>query len=909
MTRGLQDLRDMVSAWLAMRRPTPEMIREQIERVRRIYPTVSDEEAENLALEFEHVHGVTMDIGVTLENSDSGFEKWLDEARSEIELYYWNRYRRLLGEKGFSGQVLATLDIVTDRTLGLLENPNKEGKWDRRGMVVGHVQSGKTANYIGLVAKAADAGYQVIIVIAGLHNNLRSQTQSRLDEGFTGYDSSNLLSNRQSTESIIGVRRYDSSRRPNSFTNTLRDFNKQTATSIGIPLVNLKEPVVFVIKKNTNTLRNLLEWLTEHNASRGASSIGAPMLIIDDEADNASINIKKGRDEVSRINGQIRQLLDVFDRSCYVGYTATPFANIFIDPDSDDEMFGEDLFPRDFIVSLDPPDNYFGASQVFLTEAPEDPGSSVVRRVDDSEHWLPFRHKKDHFIEDLPESLKDAVRTFVLGRAIRLARGHEGKHNSMLVNISQFTDVQRKIRNEIHNFVDEIRSHVRVNGAKPLREAVGDPEIAALKRVFDTEYSSASISWPDVQIQLWDSISPVRVIEVNSRSSDSLDYEDYENTGLNVIAVGGYSLSRGLTLEGLMISYFRRNSMMYDTLMQMGRWFGYRLGYDDLCRVWMVEEAEGWYAHIAESIEELRDELRRMEAANATPIDFGLKVRSHPDTLIVTARNKMGSGERLVVSIGLANRFVETAVLRRDKESIEANGLAAVRLAEKIRSSGFAHEDRSDAHGGRLYRRIPVSRVMEFLSAFRNHEGSFLTETDPISQYIRDRIDTELAEWDVFFPSLQRHTETSLVDNGLGFKIVCQRRGAGKRSDERTLHITEKQRVSSRGIERTGLSELEIETAEREYRNEKEPPRSDKGLNYPDLIYRRVRKRPLIVIHLLAIGSRDEDLSSSTTVVAWSISFPQTNYEEKKAEYVVNTTWFRERFQEEDEDEAEGDDV
>ena len=904
MTRELQDLRDMVGAWLAMRSPTAEMIREHIERVRKIYPAVSDQEAESLALEFEYVHGVTMDIGVTLENSESGFEKWLDDARSEIDFYYWERYRRLLGEKGFSGQVLATLDIVTDRTLGLLENPKKEGKWDRRGMVVGHVQSGKTANYTGLVSKAADAGYQVIIVIAGLHNNLRSQTQSRLDEGFTGYDSSNLFSNRQNTESIIGVGRHNSRRRPNSFTNTLRDFNKQTATSIGIPLVNLKEPVVFVIKKNTNTLRNLLEWLREHNAIRGASSISAPMLIIDDEADNASINIKKGKDEVSRINGQIRELLDIFDRSCYVGYTATPFANIFIDPDD------EDLFPRDFIVSLDPPDNYFGASRVFLAGVHDTTASSIVRHINDSEHWLPFRHKKDQPVEDLPESLKDAVRAFILGRAIRIVRGQEGKHNSMLVNISQFTDVQRKIRNEIHNFVNEIRSHVRVNGAKPFREAISDPEIADLKRVFDREYLSARLSWTDVQNRLWDSVSPIRIIEVNSRSSDSLDYEDHENVGLNVIAVGGYSLSRGLTLEGLLISYFRRNSMMYDTLMQMGRWFGYRPGYEDLCRVWMVEEAEGWYTHIAESIEELRDELRRMEAANATPMDFGLKVRSHPDTLIVTARNKMGSGERLVVSIGLANRFVETAVLRRDKESIKANGHAAMRLAERIRSSGFVHEERSNAHhGGRLYRLIPVSHVMEFLSAFRNHEGSFLTETDPISQYIRDRVDTELAEWDVFFPSLQSHTETSLVDTSLGFNIVCQRRGAGKRSDEKTLHITEKQRVSSRGIERTGLSESEIETAKRDYRNEKVPPHSAEGLNYPDYIYRRIRKRPLIVIHLLAIGSKDENLSSSNPVVAWSISFPQTDYEEKKAEYVVNTTWFRERFQEEDEDEAEGDDV
>ncbi|MCY4300238.1 MAG: Z1 domain-containing protein [Aestuariivita sp.] len=909
MKKELQDIHDMVGAWLAKRSPTSEMIRKQIEHVRGIHPTVTDEEAENLALEFEHIHGVMMDIGVTLENSETGFEEWLDEARSEIEFYYWDRYRKLLGEKGFSGHVLAALDIVTNRTLGLLENPKKEGKWDRRGMVVGHVQSGKTANYIGLVAKAADAGYKVIIVIAGLHNNLRSQTQSRLDEGFTGYDSANLLSNDKDSESIIGVGRYNSSRRPNSFTNTLRDFNKQTATSIGIPLINLKEPVIFVIKKNTNTLRNMLEWLTEHNARGGTSSISAPMLIIDDEADNASINIKKGKDEVSRINGQIRQLLDIFNRSCYVGYTATPFANIFIDPDSDDDMFGDDLFPRDFIVSLDPPDNYFGASRVFLNGSPDIPGSSVVRLIDDSEHWLPFRHKKDQFIEGLPESLKDAIRTFVLGRAIRLTRGHDGKHNSMLVNISQFTDVQRKIRNEIHNFVDEIRSHIRINGAKPFHEAVRDPEIAALKRVFEMEYSTTDTLWPEVQHRLWDSISPIKVIEINSRSSDSLNYQDYKNSGLNVITVGGYSLSRGLTLEGLMVSYFRRKSMMYDTLMQMGRWFGYRVGYDDLCRVWMVEEAEGWYAHIAESIEELRDELRRMEAANATPMDFGLKVRSHPDTLIVTARNKMGSGERLVVSIGLANRFVETSTLRRNKDSIKANALAAVRLAEKIRSSGFPYEDRSDTHGGRLYRRIPASHVMDFLFEFRNHENSFLTETDPITQYIRDRVDTELAEWDVFFPSLQRSTETSLVDNSLGFKIVCQRRGAGGRSDAKTLHITDKQRVSSRGIERVGLSESEIKTAKRNYRNENNPPRSDERLNYPDLIYRRIRKRPLIVIHFLAIGKKEEDLSDSTPVVAWSISFPHTSFEEKKAEYVVNTTWFRERFQEEDEDEAEGDDV
>ncbi|BAO44983.1 Z1 domain-containing protein [Thiolapillus brandeum] len=907
MNDELQDLRDMVSAWLAKRLPTPEMIREQIQRVRSLYPSVTDEEAEQLALEFEHVHGVTMDIGVTLQ--EAGFEKWLDEAKAKINPYYWDRYRRLLAERGFSGQVLATLDSVTDRTLGLLENPRKSGKWDRRGMVVGHVQSGKTANYTGLICKAADAGYQVIIIIAGIHNNLRSQTQMRLDEGFIGFDSSKLLLNQAEATSIIGVGRYDSSRRPNAFTNTLRDFNKQTATSVGIPLENLKEPAVFVIKKNTSTLKNLLEWLKEHNARRGTSSIGAPLLLIDDEADNASINIKKGKEEVSRINGQIRQLLDVFDRSCYVGYTATPFANIFIDPDSDDEMFGEDLFPRDFIVSLDPPDNYFGASQVFLSDPGDDKGISIIRHIEDNEDLLPLKHKKDHIIAGLPESLERAVRTFILARAIRLVRGQENSHNSMLVNASRFTDVQRQLRNEIHNLVKQIGSSIRVNGAKPELEALGNTEIAALHEVFVGEYGDVGTSWEEVQGRLWDSVSPINVIEINSRSSDSLDYADHQRSGLNIIAVGGFSLSRGLTLEGLVVSYFLRNSMMYDTLMQMGRWFGYRPGYQDLCRIWMLEEAEGWYAHIAESIEELRDELRRMEAANATPREFGLKVRSHPDTLIVTARNKMGSGEKLVVSIGLANRFVETAVLRRDEESRSANHRAAIELAQQLRSNGFIPEKFEDLKSGKLVRDVPADFVINFLAEFRNHPGSLLTDTDPVRKYIEERMQTELSEWDLYFAGVSRRSEKSLVDTSLGFEIVCQRRSAGRRSDEKTLLVTEKQRVSSRGIEQIGLTNKQIEKAKSDYRNETDPPRNPDKLNYPDRIYRRVRKRPLLIVHLLAIGSEDEDLSQAKPMVAWSISFPQTKHEEKKVEYVVNTTWFRERYREEvDEEEIGGDD-
>jgi len=447
---------------------------------------VDDSEAELLARQFEMRHGVTMTIGSVLTERD--YEPWLDASRADIEPYYWGRYKNLLRDKRFSGRVIATLDDVTDRILGLLENPEKDGPWDRRGMVVGHVQSGKTANYTGLICKAADAGYKLIIVIAGIHNNLRNQTQLRIDEGFVGRDSARLLSRKD--ERFVGVGRYDQTRRPVTFTNSLRDFNKQMATSVGIPLQNLKEPAVFVIKKNPTTLKNLIDWLREHSAGRGGAKVDIPMLLIDDEADNASINIKYSKDDVSRINGQIRELLTLFDRSCYVGYTATPFANIFIDPRSDDEMLGHDLFPRHFIVSLDPPSNYFGPDRVFIDAEP-----SVVRHIDDNEDHLPLRHGIEHVIASLPPSLMHAVRTFVLARAIRLARGHVGEHCSMLVNASRFTNVQRQLRGEIHTRLERIQASVRVNGALPPDEALRDTEIAALRHVWADEYSDTGVPW------------------------------------------------------------------------------------------------------------------------------------------------------------------------------------------------------------------------------------------------------------------------------------------------------------------------------------------------------------------------------------------------------------------------------
>ena len=866
-------------------KPTPETIRDLIAKQRQFISTVTDDEAERLAFELEETIGISLRPAPALSRS---FEPWLDGRKSDVDWYYWKRFRDfLVGRKGFPPQVVAEIDNDTDRIVGYLEDPTKAGSWDRRGMVMGHVQSGKTGNYIGVATKAADVGYRVIIVIAGVQNRLRNQTQERLDEAFVGYNTGRQDGPAGFEAIGVGINGLD--RKPTTFTTAVGDFNKPAASQIGLPLKDLREPALFVIKKETNILRNLIEWLKTHNAQHlHANTISEPMLLIDDEADNASINIRHSVDDVSIINRQIRDLLSLFERSAYIGYTATPFANILIDPDDGSSPAGRDLFPRDFIVALNAPSNYFGAAAVFA-----DPEAHVVQEINDHHEMLPMSHKINHAVTCLPNSLQTAVRTFILAKAIRMVRKQINVHNSMLVNASRFTAVQRQIRNEIHAFVDEVAASVRVNGGQPEQQAVRDPEIRALRHTFERQYSqTVRVRWDQVQRQLAGAIGTIRVAEINSQSSDSLMYSEYQDLGWTVIAVGGFSLSRGLTLEGLSVSYVLRRSMMYDTLFQMGRWFGYRDGYRDLCRVWMPDEARGWYEHIAESIEELREELVQMEIAKATPREFGLKVRSHPDSLMVTARNKMGTGVAHRVKIGLANRFVETTVLNRDRSSLEVNLRAVRKLVMAMTSQGVGLATSERVPEGHLIRKVPMELVDAFLGVFKNHRDSPLTQTDSVRKYISSRT-TELAKWDVLLAGVKRKIHGSLTYRLPGLEVACQRRAPGWGSDDRTVSFARKRRVASRGVERVGLSDARCATARAEWRAREENDRraNTSSWNYPDRIYRKVRLRPLLIVHLLAIGGKGEDLSEQTPVVAWSISFPPTSAPEETVEYVVNETW------------------
>lgn len=908
MTPLLSSLEGMTSMYMASQAGphTAQSIREIIAQLREtpmFAGKIEDEDAEELARLIEEKYGISMGLGAIVDAED--FKPWLHDARinGEVGDFYWGRYRKLLGLKGLPKSVIDGTDEVTDKVLDRLGNPNNLSPWSRRGMVVGHVQSGKTANYTGLICKAADAGYRLIVVIAGIHNNLRNQTQARIDEGFIGRDTGRLAhANKAQRQKIIGVGQFDQREFPVSLTNTLRDFNKATATTFTAQLSQINVPVVLVIKKNSSTLKNLLEWLKEHSVHQSTQMVSQPMLLIDDEADNASINTAYQRDEVTRINSQIRELLSLFHRSCYVGYTATPFANIFIDPDTDDEALKQDLFPGDFIIGLDAPSNYFGAQKIFL-----DARDQHIRLIDDNEDVLPMKHKIDHPVDVLPGSLVEAVRAFIVARAIRNARGQQAGHASMLVNASRFTDVQGRLRSRIADVVARIRDAVAVDAGKG-PAALRNPEIAALHATWKREYADAEgADWPSVQARLHEVLVAARVVEVNaSKRAQALDYDHVGEHGITVIAVGGFSLSRGLTLEGLTVSYFLRNSMMYDTLMQMGRWFGYRPGYEDLCRVWMPADGVGWYAHIHEAMDDLQTQLKRMELAKATPAQFGLAVRSHPEALIVTARNKMGTGKELPVKVGLAENLIETTRIVLDRAQLDSNLGAGEELLSVAASMGIP---RSERPRGYLLSGVGVEAIRDFLRRYRTEPGlrpvNPLTDPKLINDYIDARADDELAKWDVFIASSTREDMDAIPFAGLDIVPYELSVDPDLAKGGVLAFSGSSRRIGSAEDETEGLTATQIADAREAFRLSRPDQKLPKTVN--PRIYRQVPgRRPLLIFRL--VKPKLDDPTMPEGVLAWGLSFPSSRIGGGTVEYVVNTIRMREMFGEEEiEEEALGD--
>ena len=742
---------------------TPALISEKIDLVLKMSPSWG-QDLDRDAVTDDLIRRFSLWIGRdTILESTDGHQTWLTASR-KTDWRYWLRYREWL-ERTLSWMAIDALDRSSDRVLGLLEDPLRLGPWDRRGLVVGNVQSGKTGNYTGLICKAADAGYKIVIVLAGLHNNLRSQTQIRLEEGFLGYETSS----QNEVTVVTGVGEMDGDRNlaPNCATNRTEngDFSRRIARHLAISPE--QRPWLFVVKKNKSVLRGLLAWVQNHVADTSISDSAAgdvtadglpgvrkrvttlPLLIIDDEADHASVDtgaqsfdadgIPDDEHRPTTINKLIRRLLLSFSRSAYVGYTATPFANIFIHERGKTLEEGSDLFPEAFIINLAAPSNYVGPASLFGLRSPEgrEGGLSLVRHVTDHASpdgltgWMPPRHRNGHCpvydgSESPPPSLVEAIDAFLLACAARQIRGQGRMHSSMLIHVTRFNSVQTAVSQQVEEHIRQLRQrlgrridHEQVrNRLQRLWESDYRPTTAALRTSGLDQAPASDPSWDEVLSAVSDVISDIQVKIINGTAGDALAYRDHDSVGLKVIAIGGDKLSRGLTLDGLCVSYFLRASRMYDTLMQMGRWFGYRPGYLDLCRLYTTSELTEWFGHITDAAEELREEFDLMVAGGGTPREYGLKVQSHP-VLMVTSRLKMRSAKSLQLSF--SGRLLETVALYSDDRTLRTNLEAVQQLiavagnpeVDPVRT----RENQPHTWSGFLWRQVPAIRVIEFFQS------------------------------------------------------------------------------------------------------------------------------------------------------------------------------------------------
>ncbi|MEV0319080.1 Z1 domain-containing protein [Streptomyces sp. NPDC050658] len=621
----------------------------------------------------------------------------------------WPAIQRELERSGWTPDAIGDLDASSTRVVSLLNHP-KEPDFSTRGLVVGYVQSGKTTNFTSVMAKAADRGYKLFIVLAGIHNGLRRQTQARLAQQLVESDPTNW----------------------SQLTGLDRDFvpTENAASFFG---GSNRTRVLCVVKKNATVLRKFARWL--ESASDHLQQ--APALVIDDEADQASV-------ATASINPLILRILDTLPKAAYVGYTATPFANVLIDPAA------KDLYPGDFIVNLPQPKAHFGTEVLFGRyaldgEDPEDvdDGYDMIRSVPREDVPLvspATRADADGFTPEITDTLEEAVQYFWLTTAARRVRGSGNKHSTMLIHTS--------MRIQVHNSFRAPLKHLRAHTLGRL----DDPDtLQRLRTLWDKEtsrvpaedFGETKVPFDALLKELPGVIGDCRIIMDNSESEDTLDYD---NGPVVAIAVGGNKFSRGLTLEGLAVTYFVRAASAYDTLLQMGRWFGFRHGYADLPRVWMTDELHASFRHLATVEADMRRDIDVYLHESKTPQTFAVRVRTHP-TLRVTAAAKMQSAIRASTAYGGGR--IQTHYFHTRADWLRDNQDAACDLVRRAVTEAVTQDQRPE-EGRHLLRGVPHTDVLGFLSRYRFHENSQECDAKLISSYIRRRVrQGSLLRWNI----------------------------------------------------------------------------------------------------------------------------------------------------------------
>lgn len=850
---------------------------------------VTDQEFADILARLRQTLVVQMDVGVYINDRNNGHQSWLPAKRAQFDFFFWNRYKKYLEEiKHWNPRVTTNLGKVSDEILDLCGDPSDE-HFAIKGLVLGDVQSGKTANYTALCNKAADTGYRIIIVLAGMQENLRKQTQERLDAECTGRKSEYYLDPKAEQgikNQPVGVGRYGTSKKIAAFTSVTKDFDSGVLRSNNLGIENVNCPVILVVKKNKRILNNLIKWLSDNNTHNAAGQIELPLFLIDDEADNASINTKDPDSSPAAINDCIRRLLMLFSKTTYLGITATPFANIFIDPDNYD-----DLFPSDFIYALSPPTDYIGADRIFGDDGDH---YSMLETIDpyDLESCFPAKHKKEYVVTYLPDDLYEAAYYFLLVNAIRDYRGDTTAHRSMMVHISLFTLVQTQIAEMLAVWLEQVKSDLRNFSKLPVQKTEKIASIRNLHEVWDKYNLSAvsGISWEELlRTYLYPAAAPIDVRAVNMKTgAASLDYFNHKHDGLRVIAVGGNSLSRGLTLEGLCVTYFHRNTKMYDTLMQMGRWFGYRPNYQDLVKIWMSDEAIDWYGQITRATDELKNEIIKMRNAHQTPMEFGLKVRQDPGALIVTARNKMRTATDITCPVTVSGNLLETPRLKAALPILAENERVFKAFVNSLAECGDRLENAERTKGHYYWQHVPNETVAELLRDFETHPWHLSFNGRALSEYIESKPWAD--GWDVV-----------LINSGDGSEYP-----GGIRCGDETLLLphTEKRqisvdakmlsvsktkvRVGAGGCTRIGLTEDEIKAAKRAFIAE------TGKRNVSDKAYLIRDRAPILMLHVIQAEyvEREQD-ELPPFLFALGVGFPRDDAATRIVNYKVNLVELR----------------
>ena len=811
-------------------------------------------------------------------------ENWYSDRKSEITPRFWNRYKNyLIDQKHFSPNVVSTLgeDTLDQKLMNYILDPKADYKSPvlKRGLIIGDVQSGKTSTYIGFLCKAADAGYKVFILLTGTIESLRKQTQERVEEGFIGID----MSAESKDGRRVGVGLDNQPIRAMSMTSRVKDFVGDNDKTV-ISLAGITDAIVFVIKKNATTLQKLTKWLVELTADKLTKKINMPMLMIDDEADNASINTSASKEDPTRINKLIRELASVFTVSNYVGFTATPFANVFIDPETTEKMETQDLFPEDFIVALPTPSNYIGPNRIFAQDGEYHDQLVYIKDAGrEEEDGFPFyfKHKKE-WAGELPDSLTDAVYAFYIVNAIRDLRGDYKAHRSMLINISRFVAVQKHIKAEVEEIHGNAYRAIKFNLSAD-EQSLKDPVLYRIHEIWSKYYSHIEFSWEEIAEAMYQAIEKIQIKVVNSsKTSEKLEYP--KDGSLRVIAIGGLALSRGLTLEGLIISYFYRNTSTYDVLMQMGRWFGYRKNYEDLFRIWTCKDSADWYAEIAEATDELKKDMQRMRDLGLQPKDFGIRVRNNSSDLQITSYNKMRNSTDEYEMRSYFGDIIETAYLNYNVNSHINNYTAVSDFVDNCISHGKLYEKIGTVTGVKRYmiNDVPKSMIIYLLKRLQISRFNNKFDILQVVSFLNNCQDQSIDLFDVVFIEGDEKEE-KIFKNKPFYRVLRRNCRVDQAQDRLNIGNRGKLGGTSDGI--AGIVDFNGKTAQRILEDaEKSFLSENSSKNFPSNTWFRYVKdrKPALFVYFIDVEGENQidllrDELGEVPVVGFALGLPRND--------------------------------